>query len=129
MDMETRPVVRLVPWSVEAEFHIAKALNYWALADARAQVDAGIAQLWCCNDGEHGGYVVTRIDRTEQPRGVEWVWIACAGKGFAHFAPLFIEAAQQFNLPIRGHVTRPGLIRMYERFGFQYSETIMRRKV
>lgn len=120
-------MIRLSPWCVEAEFYISKALNYWALADIRAQVESGIAQLWECQHGEHGGWVVTRIDKTEQPRGVEWCWIACAGKGFAHFAPLFVNAAKQYDLPIRGHVTRPGLVRMYERFGFKYSETIMRK--
>lgn len=129
MDMEARPVIRLVPWSIEAEFHLGKALNPAALADAKAQVDSGVAQLWDCNDGELGGYVVTRIDRTEQARGLEWCWIACAGKGFARFAPAFIGAAKQFNLPIRGHVNRPGLVRIYERFGFKYSETIMRMAV
>lgn len=125
--MEARPVVRQVPWSEEAAFHLGQALNPCALADAKAQVEAGSAQLWDCNDGAMGGYVVTRIDRTEQPRGVELVWVACAGKGFARFAPAFIGAAKELNLPIRGHVNRPGLIRMYERFGFKYSETIMRR--
>jgi hypothetical protein len=129
MDMEARPVIRLVQWSEEASFHLGKALNPCALADAKREVNSGIAQLWDCNDGEFGGYVVTRVDRTEQPRGVEWCWVACAGKGFHRFAPDFIAAAKRFNLPIRGHVNRPGLVRMYERFGFKYSETIMRMAV
>lgn len=126
MDMERKAVVRQCAWCVEAEFHLSKALNYWALADTRAQIDAGVAQLWDCNDGEFGGYVVTRIDRTEQPRGAELVLVAGAGRGLRHFVPMFIDAARRFQLPVRTHVRRPGLVRMYERLGFKNSETIMR---
>lgn len=126
MDMERQAVVRQCLWCVEAEYHLGKALNYWALADIRAQVDEGRAQLWDCNDGEFGGYVVTRIDRTEQPRGAELVIVAGGGRGFRHFVPMFLEAAKQFELPVRAHVKRRGMVRLYERVGFQQSETIMR---
>jgi hypothetical protein len=119
-------MIRLEPWSDFAERELRRVAGL-DLSDIRREVVAGVAQLWHCHDSDgHNGYVVTRVE----PRGTwrEWVWLACAGKGYHAFVGMFLEAARAENLPIRVYINRKGMQRVYERLGFEVSETIMRKR-
>jgi len=118
-------MIRLEPWSDFAERELRRVAGL-DLPDIRREVELGIAQLWHCSDAEgRGGYVVTRVERRGDSR--EWVWLACAGKGYHAFVPAFLEAAQANALPIRVYVNRKGMQRLYEHLGFDVSEIILRK--
>lgn len=119
-------MIRLEPWSDFAERELRRVAGL-DLPDVREEVVAGISQLWHCHD-ENGrnGYVVTRLERRGADR--EWVWLACAGKGYHAFVGMFLEAAQARHLPIRVYINRRGMQRVYEKLGFEVSETIMRKR-
>jgi hypothetical protein len=119
-------MIRLEKWSDFAERELRRVAGL-DLPDIRREVVAGVSQLWHCHDADgNSGYVVTRVER----RGncLEWVWLACAGKGYHAFVGLFLAAAQAENLPIRVYINRKGMQRVYERLGFKVSETIMRKR-
>lgn len=119
-------MIRLEPWSDFAERELQRVAGL-DLPDIRTEVLAGISQLWHCRDDHgHRGYVVTRLERRGPSR--EWVWLACAGKGYHAFVGMFLEAAQKADLPIRVYINRRGMQRVYERLGFHVSETIMRKR-
>lgn len=119
-------MIRLEPWSDFAERELRRVVGL-DLPDVRREVEAGVSQLWHCHDSRgHGGYVVTRVERRGEGR--EWVWLACAGKGYHEFVGMFLEAAQAADLPVRVYINRKGMQRVYERLGFEISETIMRKR-
>ena len=62
-------------------------MNPAGLVDIRDEVRRGISQLWQFSD-ETGvaAYAVTRLER--YPSGVEWCWVACAGRDFMKYARL-----------------------------------------
>ena len=118
-------MIRLCTGSDEAERFIRRALNAGGLQDIRHEVQRGISQLWELSD-EQGlaGYAVTRLER--YPSGVEWCWVACAGRDFMKYARLMKQEAEQRGLTVRVHLTSKAMQRWYGRLGFQVSETIMR---
>jgi hypothetical protein len=119
-------MIRLEPWSDFAERQLRRVAGL-DLHDIRREVEAGISQLWHCRDSRlYGGYVVTRVERRGEGR--EWVWLACAGKGYHEFVGVFLEVARANALPIRVYLNRKGMQRVYERLGFEVSETIMRKR-
>ena len=119
-------MIRLEPWSDFAERELRRVAGL-DLPDIRAEVVAGVSQLWHCHDADgHNGYVVTRLERRGD--GKEWVWLACAGKGYHAFVGMFLTAAQEAGLPVRVYINRRGMQRVYERLGFEVSETIMRKR-
>jgi hypothetical protein len=121
-------MIRLEPWSDFAERELRRVAGL-DLPDIRREVLAGVSQLWHCNNVDGRGcygYVVTRLERRGD--GLEWVWLACAGKGFGAVVELFLQAAKAADLPIRVYINRKGMQRMYERLGFEVSETIMRKR-
>jgi hypothetical protein len=92
----------------------------------RREVRTGIAQLWQCEkDGRPEAWVVTRVDGTEQD-GYEWVIVLGEGRGFFDYMPLFVSHARDKGLPIRTHVKRRGLIRMWERLGLHLDHYVLR---
>jgi len=118
-------MIRLEPWNDLAEHAIAR-IEGACVVDIRHEVRAGISQLWHCIDAEgHRGYVVTRLEERESGR--EWVLVAGVGKGFHVFVQTFIEAARCAGLPLRAHVNRRGMVRMYEHVGFHVSEYVVRK--
>ncbi len=118
-------MIRLEPWSDFAEHELRRVAGL-DLPDIRREVVEGVSQLWHCHDAAgHRGYVVTRVE--SRGTGREWVWLACAGRGFHQYVGVFLEVAQANRLPIRVYINRKGMQRVYERLGFEVSETIMRK--
>ena len=117
-------MIRLEPWNDFAERAIAR-IEGACVVDIRREVQIGRSQLWHCSRNRKHGYVVTRLEQRESGR--EWVLVAGVGKGFHEFVPFFIAAAAQVGLPLRAHVSRPGLVRMYARHGFRVSEQVVRK--
>lgn len=118
-------MIRLEPWNDFAERALFRVEGLGVL-DVKREVEEGISQLWHCTDADgSGGYVVTRLER--RPSGVEWVLLAGVGRGFHKFAPLFVNAAAEAGVQVRAHVSRPGMVRMYDRIGFRVSEYVLRR--
>ena len=111
-------------WSDEAERYIGRALNARGLQDIRDEVGRGISQLWQFSD-EQGlaAYAVTRLER--YPSGVEWCWVACAGRDFMKYARMLKAEADRLGLTVRVHLTSKGMIRWYSRLGFKVRETVM----
>ncbi len=117
-------MIRLVAWSQCAQLYLEKVEGL-EIEDIQREVESGISQLWECSMGvEIRGYVVTRLEQRGNER--EWVWLACAGKGFKHYVLFFLTAARTHSLPIRVYVRRPGMRRMYESIGFRVDATVMR---
>ncbi len=118
-------MIRVVPWSQDAERYIARALNAGGLADTRREVERGISQLWEFADADGlAGYAVTRLERYAS--GTEWCWVACAGRDFAKFARMLKAEAERRELPIRVHLTSKVMRHWYARLGFVETEIIMR---
>jgi hypothetical protein len=116
-------MIRVIPWSKDAEDSLNSVVGL-DVCDVRFDVESGAAQLWECRDGEYGGYVVTRVEK--RTSGLEWVWLACAGKGFHKFLPFFMRAAESYSLPVRVHVNNDIMARIYRRKKFRVSETVLR---
>lgn len=117
-------MIRLVPWSDCARGYLERVEGL-EIDDVQREVEKGISQLWECSMGvEIRGYVVTRLESRGGQR--EWVWLACAGRGFKHYVLFFLTSARTQNLPIRVYVRRPGMRRMYESLGFKTDATVMR---
>ena len=117
-------MIRLEPWNDFAERAIAR-IEGACMVDIRREVQIGRSQLWHCSHERKHGYVVTRLEERESGR--EWVLVAGVGKGFHEFVPFFIAAAAARGLPLRAHVNRCGMVRMYERVGFHISEYVVRK--
>jgi hypothetical protein len=118
-------MIRLEPWNDFAERALVRVEGL-GIVDVKREVLEGISQLWHCTDADgSNGYVVTRLERRDS--GLEWVFVAGVGKGFYKFVQVFIDAALEAGLPIRAHVNRRGMVRMYDRIGFRVSEYVLRR--
>lgn len=119
-------MIRLEPWSDFAQRALARVEGL-GIVDIQHEVEQGISQLWHCIDPADGsgGYVVTRLE--QRPSGREWVLVAGVGRGFHKFVQIFIAAAAEAGVSIRAHVHRRGMVRMYDRVGFQVSEYVLRR--
>jgi hypothetical protein len=118
-------MIRLEPWNDFAERALARVEGL-GIVDIQREVEEGISQLWHCTDPDgSGGYVVTRLE--QRPSGREWVLVAGVGRGFHKFAPLFVNAAEEAGVQVRAHVHRRGMVRMYDRIGFEVSEYVLRR--
>jgi hypothetical protein len=118
-------VIRLCTWSDQAQAHIARALNAGGLQDISDEVARGVSQLWEFEDKEGiAGYAVTRLER--YPSGVEWCWVACAGRNFMKYARMLKAEADSRGLTVRVHLKSKGMERWYGKLGFEVSETIMR---
>jgi len=118
-------MTRLEPWNDFAERALARVEGL-GVVDIKREVEEGLSQLWHCTDADgSGGYVVTRLE--QRPSGVEWVLVAGVGRGFHKFVQFFIAAAAQYGVPLRAHVHRLGMVRMYHRVGFEVSEYVLRR--
>ena len=117
-------MIRLEPWSDFAERAIER-IEGACTVDIRREVQEGRSQLWHCIDGRNQGYVVTRLEQRESGR--EWVLVAGVGKGFHLFVQFFMRAAEAAGVPLRAHVNRKGMVRMYEHVGFRVSEYVVRK--
>lgn len=94
----------------------------------RAQVRAGIAQLFRFTNSLDCLYVVTRVDRDP----TEWAICYARGTGVATFGPLIIAVARSKGMPLRVHVdaflqaAQPSRVRLFRRLGFSVSEYVLR---
>ena len=118
-------MIRICRWSEQAEVYIRRALNANGVLDIRDEVQRGVSQLWEFGDDRGlAGYAVTRLER--YPSGIEWCWVACAGRDFMPYARLLLQEAERRGLVVRVHLTSKAMQRWYSRLGFEVSETIMR---
>lgn len=96
------------------------------LALLKEQAKRGQATLWqCSNDGEPEALVLTRLDGSVNP---EFVIVLGEGRGFFDYMPLFLHYAKKNNWPVRAHVKRRGLLRMFSRLGLELDEYVLRGK-
>jgi hypothetical protein len=118
-------MIRLEPWNDFAQRALERVEGLGVI-DVSREVREGVSQLWHCTDPDgSNGYVVTRLE--QRPSGIEWVFVAGVGRGFYKFVQVFIDAAAAAGVPIRAHVHRPGMVRMYDRIGFKVSEYVLRK--
>jgi len=113
-------LIKLVPWTDDIDDKLAVSAK-GDLEIIKHQVKTGVAQLWQCEHGQYGGYVVTRIDP-----GPELCLVLGEGSGFEIFAPHFLAVARRSGIPFRTHVTRKGLIRLWSRLGVTIDEYVLR---
>lgn len=106
-------------WNAEAAQVLAPAMGKDAEL-IRNEVEAGVSMLWRCRSGGAAAWVVTRDE------GEDFVIVAGAGSGFRIFAPEFVAAAHRKGRVIRTHVTRPGLIRLWQRLGVTFDHYVLR---
>ena len=125
------------PWTVEAEADLAPAYPSGALATVRdlaGDVTSGRAFLFGVHgDGERLGSVACRVDQF--PEGVELVVVAAGARRAIPGAPLTptvlggLEAlAANAGFGVRVHTSRPGLVRVLERMGYDAGERVLRKK-
>lgn len=112
--------IREIPWQPG----IDEKLRVSARGDLeiiKSQVNNGVAQLWHCLSETNEMLVVTRIDP-----GPELVIVLGEGSGLFEFAPSFLNIARKANIPVRTHIKRKGLIRMWSRLGLTIDEYVLR---
>jgi hypothetical protein len=116
-------MIREIAWTQD----VHERLEHPAAADAlpflRREVEAGVSQLWECQDDGRTLYVVTRLDRNPD----EWVMCYARGSGAVHFGREFVALADRKGWRMRAHTTNPAVERLTRRLGFQRSEIVMRR--
>ena len=111
-----------IPWgdSIDNELRVSAGKD---LDIIKGQVKGGVAQLWHCLSKDNEMFVVTRVDP-----GPELVIVLGEGSGLEEFAPSFIRVAKNSGIPIRTHVKRKGLIRMWSKLNLEVDEYILRSK-
>lgn len=115
-------MIKLAPWSADAERELARALPPVILSIVQNEVATGISMLWECADGLHHAFCVTRVD--SNPR--EFVVVAFAGSGLMSFGPHFVEAARSRSIPLRAHTVSPVIARLLRRLGLRTAEYVLR---
>ena len=120
-------MIRLHDWCDQAEAGLIVSGGR-DLPELKRQVQTGIAQLWKCEKGHRVAWCVTRLDR--DAAGDEWVICLFEGTGLHEFIPLFVQAADEKGIPLRAHLNakRPGLLRMVQRYGFEPTEIVVRKR-
>jgi len=119
-DEAKRPLILEIDW----QDHHDKRLKASAGTDlliVKAQVKNGQAQLWECKSEKNFCLVVTRIDP-----GPELCIVLGEGSGMLEFAPHFLAFAKRNRIPVRTHVKRKGLIRLWSRLGLKLDEYVLR---
>lgn len=103
-------------WCADAEIDLRQAAR-GAMPAIKADVTQGIAVLWRVT-GDSDGWLVTR-----QEAG-ELVLVAGAGRNARPVLEWVRDRATEEGLTIRTHITRPGLMRIYQRLGFNERERV-----
>ena len=115
-------MIKLVPWSDDAERQILRAASPDTLPLIRDEVQLGIAQLWHAKDDFADCYIVTRLET----RPVEWVFVAAAGRGVFHYGRMMVAEGKRRQLSMRCHVISGSVLRLWRKLGFQTSEYVLR---
>lgn len=112
-------------WSAEADHGLRVAAGSDAvLSEARDAVRTGRAQLWRVSGLVRSTYLVTRVEHTPTGRElVLWLGQGCSSKRVIKWA---VQLATEHGIEqLRAHVTRPGLVRIFERLGWHKTEWVM----
>lgn len=117
--------MRRMAWNDQAAQALAGAAGSpEELAEVGKEVETGDAQLFQF-EGKPHGYLVLRLEETPTGRR-ELVLVLGAGSGARELIALAKDWANQVGADsIRTHVSRPGLIRLYERQGFEQAHVVM----
>ena len=116
-------MIKKIDWCDECEkgFLVSAGED---LAQIAWECRNGISQVWKMS-GEAEALIVTRLEKNIDFD--ELVIVLGEGEGFKYVIPFFFELKESLGAKyIRTHVTRKGLIRLYEREGFVQSEVVMR---
>lgn len=117
---------QLTRWTADAERDLATARATAAdLIEWRESVSQGTAQLWRLT-GDSISHLLTRVE-TYRDGSRELVLVAGAGKNARAAIAWVTQLADRHGLPLRAHITRPGLRRIFQNNGWHQSEIIMRR--
>lgn len=110
-----------VPWSDDAARGLAQAMKYADDAAAiQAEVLAGRAELWKCDDGV--SWLITRVEF-----GVELVIVCYEGKNARQMFKKFHAHATQMGFrSLRFHTQQPWLIELFRDFEPEPVEYVMR---
>lgn len=115
-----------VAWGPEASAALKRAnASKGDMQQWRADVDAGTAQLWHIA-GDANGYLLTRVETYANGED-ELVLVAGAGTNCRPLIAWAMKLAEQHGIrSIRTHIKRRGLQRIYESFGWELAERVMR---
>lgn len=113
------------PWSDEAaDALLSAAGDRQTLSSVADEVAAKTSQLWRFETAAITGWLVTRVEIG--PYGLELVIVLGAGRGARSLIPWAKQLAKNHGIKrVRTHVKRPGLVRLYQREGFQIDQTVM----
>lgn len=114
-------MITRIPWR-DAEAHWVSPAGAACLPYLKREVEAGVAKLWRCQDGDYEAFLITRVD--DNPR--ELVICYAEGRGLHRFADAFLAAARAAGVPLRAHTQSPFLARYLRRFGFVQAEYVLR---
>jgi hypothetical protein len=112
-----------IAWCDEAERGLRRAIIDDEIMQIVAEeVRSGLSILWRCVSDHHFAYCVTRQDSNPD----ELCIVAFEGSGVVDFAEFFIGSAHAKGIPVRCHVVKRSLARLYRRVKLQESEIILR---
>lgn len=113
------------PWSLSASRALLGAAgDLPTLSSVAVEVSENLAQLWRIRTDDARGWLVTRVE--EGPHGLELVIVLGAGQGARPVIHWVRALARAHGINrIRTHVTRPGLVRLYQRAGFRADQIVM----
>jgi len=107
---------------VKPSTEIVKVLTLPARGDIDLilnEIQSGVCQLWQGN-AESSGYVVTRIEKHKDK--MEFVLVLGVGQNMRPIVEYLCKFVDKMGMSFRTHVTRRGLIRIYQRYGFKVVE-------
>lgn len=115
-----------VKWSPDVARALKRAnASKGDLITWRREIDSGEAQLWHLA-GDAQGYLMTRVERYANGED-ELVLVAGAGCNARPAITWAMKLAADHGIrSIRTHIKRPGLQRIYENFGWELAERVMR---
>lgn len=108
-----------ISWRDSIESQLLKAAGSKAvMKEIIEEIKAGLASLWAFAGPRHCGYAVTRIESVKW--GKEFVIVLGQGLGAKDaINKLLCYALEKGCNSVRVHVKRPGLMRIFGRFGFE----------
>ena len=120
------PEVKRAAWCAEAERALLPAAGCARHLEAiKADVKNDRTTELYRVTGTSAGWLVLRLEGTPLDE-LELVIVLGAGKGAAAVIPIIQSYAKRLGATVRTHVTRAGLVRMYEAHGFQRAEIVLK---
>jgi hypothetical protein len=117
-------MIRLEPWSTSAERELSR-VDKLDIEETRSEIERGISQLWHCQRNGAEGFAVTKL-RKREDGSKEWIWVACAGRGFHEFVSDFLDAAYEMDVEVWVMVHSAAMRRIYHRLGFSDATFVLR---